>query len=177
MKSGLADTKEALELALRIEAEGKKFYHKASEKSSNRLAKDLFEQLAKEEDVHVRKFQEIYQALLKKERWSAKMELNAEKGRTLKSLLAKAVNTWGSKIQATESELEAIKMALDMENKSYNFYRSRSEESVSQVEREFYALVAGDEQGHRLVLLDSYEYLSNPAGWFTRKEHWSLDGI
>lgn len=177
MESGLADAKEALELALQIEAEGKKFYYKASENSSNRLAKDLFEQLAKEEDVHGRKFQEIYQALLKKESWPAKTRLNAEKGRTLKSLLAKAVNAWGSKIPAAESELEAIKVALDMENKSCNFYRSRSKESVSQAEREFYALLAGEEQGHRLVLLDSYEYLSNPTGWFTRKEHWSLDGI
>jgi len=30
--------------------------------------------------------------------------------------------------------------------------------------------------GHHLSLLDSYEYLSDPAGWFTKSEHWSLDG-
>ncbi|GAH21770.1 unnamed protein product, partial [marine sediment metagenome] len=27
-----------------------------------------------------------------------------------------------------------------------------------------------------LVLLDYYEYLKDPAGWFVRKEHPSLDG-
>ena len=32
------------------------------------------------------------------------------------------------------------------------------------------------EKEHQLVLLDYYEYLKDPAGWFVKKEHPSLDG-
>ncbi|MFC1911486.1 ferritin family protein [Chloroflexota bacterium] len=39
-----------------MEMDGKEFYQKASRKSSNRLAKELFHQLANEEDTHRRKF-------------------------------------------------------------------------------------------------------------------------
>lgn len=177
MASRRAGARDSLELALRMEAEGKRFYQEASERSSNKLARELFQQLAREEDAHGRKFQEIYQVLLKEERWPAEVQLDRDRGKTLKSLLSQAVRMWGDKAEAAQSELEAVKVALDMEERSYNFYRSRSQESASRAEREFFELLAGEEQGHRLVLLDSYEYLTDPAGWFAKKQHWSLDGI
>jgi hypothetical protein len=36
--------------------------------------------------------------------------------------------------------------------------------------------VAAEEREHHLILLDYYEYLKDPAGWFVKKEHPSLDG-
>ena len=176
MERELGKITELLQVALQMEIEGKRFYQRASEESSNRLVKELFWQLAREEDIHGKKFQEIYEALVKEQHWPV-VDLPTDKGKTLKHLLGKAIKTWGTKVEAVESEVEAIKIALDMESKSYNFYLSRSEESVSTLERRFYELLAGEEQGHRLVLSDSYEYLTNPTGWFAKKEHWSLDGI
>lgn len=168
-------TIEVLQLAVRMEVEGKEFYQTASQKSGNRLARELFEQLAREEDVHRRKFEEIYQALKRGQNWPD-TEPPSEQGKKLKSLFAVATEALGSKSKAAESELEAIKMAMDMEIQSRDFYQSRSEESSLPVERRFYEALAGEEQGHYLVLVDSYEYLDDPAGWFTRREHWSLDG-
>jgi len=82
----------------------------------------------------------------------------------------------GSKSTVAKSELEAIKIAMDMEMKSYNLYHSRSEESTLPAEKSFYETLAGEERGHHLALVDSYEYLSDPSGYFTKSEHWSLDG-
>jgi rubrerythrin len=169
-------TIEVLQLAVRMEVDGKEFYQKASQKSSNKLAKELFRQLANEEDVHRRKFVEIYEALKRGQNWPD-VEPPFEKGKKLKSLFAEATRTLGGKFKVAESELEAIKIAMDMEVKSYNLYHSRSEESSLSVEKRFYKTLAGEERGHHLALLDSFEYLSDPAGWFTKKEHWSLDGI
>jgi rubrerythrin len=175
MENEQARTIEVLQLAVRMEVEGKEFYQKASQKSSNKLAEELFQQLANEEDVHRKKFEEIYEALKKGQNWPD-IEPPFEKGKQLKSLFAKATKALGSKFKMAESELEAIKIAMDMESKSYNLYHSRSEESTFPVEKRYYETLAGEERGHHLALLDSYEYLSDPAGWFTKKEHWSLDG-
>jgi rubrerythrin len=175
MENEQAKTIEVLQLAVRMEAEGKEFYRKASKKSSNKLAKELFQHLAKEADVHRKKFEEIYEALKRGRNWPD-VEPPSEKGKKLKSLFAEATKALGSKIKVAESELEAIKIAMDMEIKSYNLYHSRSEESALPVEKRFYEALAGEERGHHLALLDSYEYLSDPAGWFTKSEHWSLDG-
>ena len=175
MGNDQAKTIEVLQLALRMEADDKKFYQKASKKSSNKLAKELFRQLANEEDVHRKKFEEIYKALKRGQNWPD-VEPPSEKGEKIKSLFAEATKALGSNFKVAESEFEAIKIAMDMEVKSYNLYYSRSKESTLPVEKQFYQTLAGEERGHHLALLDAYEYLSDPVGWFTKKEHWSLDG-
>jgi rubrerythrin len=175
MENGQARTIKVLQLAVQMEVDGKEFYQKASRKSSNRLAKELFRQLANEEDIHRKKFMEIYGVLKRGRKWPD-VDPPLEKGKKLKSLFSEATKTLGSKFKVAESELEAIKTAMDMEVRSYNLYHSRSKETTLPVEKQFYKTLAGEERGHHLALLDSYEYLSDPAGWFTQKEHWSLDG-
>ncbi len=175
MESEQARTLEALELAVQMEVEGQEFYRKASQRSSNRLAKELFQQLASEEDLHRRKFVEIYEALEKGQNWPS-VTPPSEKGKRLKSLFAEASRALGSEFQIAQSELDAIKIAMDMEEKSYNLYRSRSQQSSLPVERRFYEALAAEERGHHLALVDSYEYLSDPAGWFIKREHLSVDG-
>jgi rubrerythrin len=175
MENEQARTMKVLQLAVRMETDGKEFYQKASRKSSNKLAKELFHHLADEEDVHRKKFVEIYEALKRGRNWP-EVEPPSDKGKKIKSLFAEATKALGSTFEVAESELRAIKIAMDMEVKSYNLYHSRSKESTLPVEKRFYETLAGEERGHHLSLLDSYEYLSDPAGWFTKKEHWSLDG-
>jgi len=176
MGSEQVKTLEVLQLAIQTEVEGKDFYQQASQKSSNKLARELFQHLANEEDVHCKKFEEIYEALKRGQNWPD-VKPPSEKGKTLKSLFAEATKALGSKIKVAESELEAIKIAMDMEIKSYNFYHSRSQQSTLSTEKRFYEALSGEEREHYLALFDSHEYLSDPAGWFTKREHWSLDGV
>jgi len=175
MESEQARTIKVLQLAVQMEVAGKESYQKASRKSSNKLAKELFRQLADEEDIHRKRFEEIYKALKRGQNWPD-VEPPFEKGKTIKSLFAEATKALGSKFKVAESELEALKTAMDMEIRSYNLYHTRSAASMPPAEKQFYKTLAGEERGHHLALLDSYEYLSDPAGWFTKKEHWSLDG-
>lgn len=164
-----------LQIAVQMERDGKEFYQKAGRISGNRLAKELFRQLANEEDIHRRRFEEIYKTLKRGQNWPD-VEPSFEKGRRIKSLFSEATRTLGSKFKIAESEIDAIKAAMDMEVRSYNLYHSRSAESTLVSEKQFYKSLAGEERGHHLALLDAYEYLSDPTGWFAKKEHWSLDG-
>lgn len=54
-------------------------------------------------------------------------------------------------------------------------YKSRAKIATHDAEREFYQALAGEEREHYLSLLDYYEYLKDPAGWFVTQEHPSLD--
>jgi rubrerythrin len=168
-------TMEILQSAIKMEIDGKEFYQQAGERSSNKLAGELFQRLASEEDDHRRKFEEIYEALKKGQDWPA-MEPPSEGGKQLKTIFRKASKELGSKIKIAQSELEAIETAMNMELKSYDLYRSQSEQSSSPLQKRFYKALAAEERGHHLALLDSYEYLTDPAGWFTVKEHWTLEG-
>jgi rubrerythrin len=79
-------------------------------------------------------------------------------------------------VKALTSELDVIQTAMAMENKTFDFYRSRSGKATYDTEKQFYEELAVQEEEHHRILLDYYEFLKDPADWFTQKEHHSLDG-
>ncbi len=165
----------ALEKALQMEIQGQEFYHKAGQKSDNPLAKDLFKHLVEEENVHIRKINEIYQGIKSRVGWPDE-ETIFKHERSLRSVFKEAIENLGMEVKVSSSEIEALKTAMDMEDESYSYYKSRAEEAASSAEKSFYKALTGEERGHYLTLLDSYEYLTDPQGWLTKDEHWGLDG-
>jgi len=168
-------TLKALKIAIQMEIDGKEYYLKASRESSSELGKKLLRSLAAEEDIHRQKFKEIYSAIRSKKAWPV-TDFQPDGGKRLRTIFARATVEMGSNIKSLATELDAIQIAIDMENKSYNFYKSQGGNATYEVERTFYETLATEEREHRLILLDHYEYLKDPAGWFTAKEHPSLDG-
>lgn len=73
-------------------------------------------------------------------------------------------------------ELDAVKIAIDKEKKSYDFYERQVTNATYDAEKCFYRSLAAEERAHELALIDYYDYLSDPAGWSVKKEHPSLDG-
>jgi len=176
MKGQVEKAIQALETALQMEIEGKEYYHKAGQRSDNPLAKKLFQRLAEEEDVHIKKANEIYKAIKNKARWPEK-ETTFKHERSLRNVFREAIEGMDREVKTSSSELEALKVAMNMEDKSYSFYRSRDKEASSSAEKSFYQALTAEEREHYLALLDSYEYLTDPQSWFTKKERWSLDGV
>ncbi len=168
-------TLEALQYAVQMEIDGKGFYLKASQRSGNELGRKLLEQLAAEEDIHRQKFEAIYHALQEKNDWPA-VSFQPDGGKGLRTIFARAIEEIGANIEAQATELDAIQTAIDMENKSYDFYKKQSQITDQTAAKAFYETVAGEEREHQLILSDYYEYLSNPASWFVKTEHPSLDG-
>jgi len=168
-------TLEALQIAIQMEIDGKEYYLKASQESSNELGEKLLESLATEEDTHRQKFEEIYDATRKKKAWPT-TDFQPDGGQRLRTIFARATEEMVPNIKTPATELNAIQTAMDMENKTFDFYKSRGEKAIYDAERDFYETLAGEEREHHLILLDYYEYLKDPAGWFVKTEHSSLDG-
>ena len=164
----------ALQVAIQMEIDGKEFYLKASRESGNELGKKLLESLASEEDVHRRTFEEIYRALEEKKGWP-ETDFKPDGGKSLRTIFANAIEA-GSEMKAQASELDAVKMAMAMENKTYDYYKDQDQTATYDGERDFYQALTAQEREHYLVLLDYYEYLKDPASWFAQKERPSLDG-
>jgi len=165
-------TLQALQIAIQMEIDGKEYYMKASRESSNEAGKKLLKSLAAEEDIHRQKFEEIYEAIQSKRAWPV-TDFRSDGGKRLRTIFAEAA---GANVKALKTELDAVQTAMDMESKTCDFYESQRENAACDVERDFYQTLAAEERAHHLILLDYYEYLKDPAGWFVRKEHPSLDG-
>ncbi|MCK4722939.1 MAG: hypothetical protein KAT75_06530 [Dehalococcoidia bacterium] len=63
---------------------------------------------------------------------------------------------------------------MEIDGKEYCHKVAQS--SDNQLGRKLFQILATEERGHYLTLLDYREYLSDPAGWFVTQEHPSLDG-
>lgn len=168
-------TLEAVQFAIRMEIDGKEYYLKASQASSNELGKKLLLALAAEEDFHRQKFVAIYDTIRDQKAWPV-IILPPDRSKELKTIFAAASEKVGSNVKILSTELGAIAKAMDMENKTYDFYQSQGKKAHHDAERELYQSLAAEEREHHRLLLDYYEYLKDPAGWFVRKEHPSLDG-
>ena len=165
-------TLEALKTAIQMEVDGKSYYHKMAEISISSLGSQLFDKLSIEEDDHRRRFEEIYEVIQKKKNWP-KSDFAPDGGRALRNIFARAA---AEDIKPTNSELKAIETAMAMENKTFDFYTKQSKSAAYPLEKSYYESLARQEREHNMVLLDYFEYIKNPAGWFVNKEHHSLDG-
>jgi rubrerythrin len=162
-------------MAIQMEIDGKEFYLKASNESNNELGTKLLQNLSAEEDIHRRKFEQIYETVRSKNNWP-KTDFQPDGGRNLRTVFAEAIEEMISKIEVFPGELDAVNKAMQMESATYDFYTGRAEKAGYEAEKEFYQTLAGVEKEHHLILLDYYEYLKDPAAWFVKKEHPSLDG-
>jgi rubrerythrin len=168
-------TIEALKTAIQMEIDGKKYYLEMSKSAADESGVKLFKQLAVEEDYHRKKFESIFKEIEAKKSWpEAKFE--GDQGKAVKTLFAEAAAKAKGRKKASLDELKAVQKAMEMENKTYDFYKERAEAAEFEAEKKYYEALAGQESAHHAVLLDYYEYMKNPVDWFTMKERHSLDG-
>jgi len=165
----------ALKYAIKMEEDGKAFYLQACGESSNELGRKLLESLAKQEDYHRAKFQQIYESIRKEHAWP-QVDFKLDGGRTLRTIFARQTEGGKACAPGDETELAVVQQAMRMEGDSYDFYHVRAEQAESDAEREFFQDIAAEEREHQLVMTDYYEFLKNPAGWFVKSEKPSLDG-
>jgi rubrerythrin len=168
-------TLEALKTAIQMEIDGKAFYLKASRESKNSMGSKLLETLASEEDNHRQVFEKIYAVIEKKMGWP-RVEFTSDGGRHLQTIFSREIAETSTEKEELQTEIGTVQKAMDMESASRDFYLKQREQSTHIVEKQFYEMIANEERAHFLVLLDYFEYLKDPAGWFVEKEHPSLDG-
>jgi rubrerythrin len=168
-------TFEAIKFAIQMEIDGKEYYKKASRQSNNKVGKEFFEWLANEEDKHRRIFGGIYNTIRKQKAWP-EVVLQPRKGAILDTVFSEEMKLVASNVKATDTELDSIARAMEMENKTREFYKGQYQKAHYDAEKKLFSALAAEEEGHYLALVDYREYLIDPAGYFLKAEHHSLDG-
>jgi len=175
MKEEQSKTLEAIKFAIQMEIDGKEYYQTASRQSDNKVGRELFEWLAAQEDKHRQIFGGIYNAIRKREAWP-EVSIQPRKGAILDTIFSTEMKAAAPTVKASKTELGNIAKAMEMENKTREFYDNRNQKADYDAEKRLYSALAAEEEGHYLTLVDYREYLIDPAGYFRKAEHHSLDG-
>ena len=136
-------TLDALKTAIQMEIDGKQYYLKASRESSNELGKKLLHSLAEIEDIHRQKFEEIFNAIRDKKAWPV-IAVQPERSQKLRTIFAQATKEIGSNIKVPATELDAVQITMDMENKTYDFYKNQHKIAAYDAEREYYQKLSAE---------------------------------
>ncbi len=164
---------DALKLAMEFEKEGLEYYHQARDKCKHPMGKKMFESLAEDEVLHMKRIKELFDSLLDKGEWPHQLPLPRTQ---IKTVFKEAIDTIDKDLKSDENDLEAIDWALKLERKGYEFYRDMSQKSSKQDEKDFFSVLAEEENTHIDVLQTTHEYLEHPWDFYLEEERSIFEG-
>jgi len=153
------EKRKVLEEAIRFETDGREFFLKAAEKAKSYFAKVIFQIIAEEELDHIRKVKQIHEGYLT----SKEQEIPplTPKKSNLQNIFQQAKEQMDQRVMISADEMEAIRMAIQLEIKGHDFYKRLAEEATSDFERAFYQDLAQEESDHFSVLHQMEEAIMN----------------
>jgi rubrerythrin len=169
---------EALQLALKMEKDGYKFFSDARDKTEHPLAKETFDSLAKWEIEHIKIIEKFYSTLENTGAWEA-VDVDYTPGQSVekfKTIFQQHRESIDETVKTDTDVLEAYKFARDVEDKLLVFYQQKAEEATDENAITFYKFMSGQEREHHVILDNSLRYLKDPAGWAAEEENWMFDG-
>jgi len=166
----------AIDVALTNEMRERKFYLKHAERTRNPVGKVMFQQIADEELEHYERLKQLHSKWEKEGKWPETIPLKVQ-NTTIKDVLLDALSKAGKKAESDADDLEAIRTAIDFEDKGVKYYEHLRDMVTETREKQFFSLLSHIEREHYLSLLDAEEYLTDPESWFLKKERHTLDGM
>lgn len=164
---------EALRQALKMEEDGKAYYEEALHRVESKLAREVFRYLIKAETKHVKKIEQLYASLEERGKWPD-VALTRDRGETVDNIFAEAMANLDEKVKGTTTDIEALKMAVEMEDQGIKYYQSKADMADDPFEKKFYHLLVREEGEHFISLLDTIEFLEDPQGYFSQLERGTL---
>ena len=165
----------ALEVALNNELRERDFYLKHAERTRNPLGKSMFKQIGDEELEHYERLKQLHEKWEKQEKWPETVPLRV-KDTVVKDILLDVVKGAAEGPEGDDDDLEAVRTAIDFEARGTKHYAQLRDSLSDEKEKAFFDLLSRIEHEHYLSLKDTEEYLTDPASWYRKMEHHTLDG-
>jgi rubrerythrin len=159
-----------LQEAVRNELDGKAMYLQAAERTRHELGKSMFRSFAKEEDQHVHVLQVQYTEVSKSGDWidleaaqkaprDPGLILFPQEEREIKEIVPEGM-----------SDLEALKLAMDFEQRAVRMYQQAAADADDPVAQSFYRELAKWEGTHYEILDNSHDYLAHQGEWYFQEQ-------
>lgn len=155
----------ALEKAMEVERQGEAFYREVAEHVQDPSGKQVFQTLAQDEVEHLRILQAEYEAISQNKEWMALDEAKVCEPKTPPKLFP-AKRDAALMIPADAKDVDALKIAMDFEEKGYNAYIKSAAETDDPNGKKVFHFLAKQESAHYLFLHRTYDYLTTKGTWY-----------
>ncbi len=159
----------AIEIAKKIELDAIAFYKEAAEKTSHPIGKKMFISIMADEKRHL----EMLDAIFRGVEVTVK-DISPRKN--IKGIFEKFRHEMAQRVNATTDEMNALKIAMNMEKEGIEFYKKASEETKNQKEKALFERLIKEEMEHYAVFSNTYFFMSDTGSWYMWEEHSIVDG-
>ena len=160
---------DALEMAMKMEKDAITFYTEAEGKTKYPAGKKMFHSVVEDEKRHLEMISQIIKGLQITHKDVSPLK-------TVKSVFESMKDQMMKKIEVTEDELEAFKIAMQMEKEGMEFYKKTLAAAKKEKERALLERLIREEQQHYDLFANTYEFLSDTGNWFMWDERGIVEG-
>ncbi|MBI2288578.1 MAG: ferritin family protein [Chloroflexi bacterium] len=153
-----------LEQAMNLEEEGRTFYLKVAQTTREEKGQEIFRTLAADEQSHFNLLKKQHQALTSRKKWIMSAEIKPIKLDLNQSLFPKSKEAQKA-ITTKAGDRDALSFGLDIETKSYDFYRKAASETADPLGKSTFEFLAGEEKRHFDILMMRFDFLFGPIAW------------
>lgn len=159
----------AIEIAIKMEADAINFYETAAGKTSHPVGKKMFLTIAEDEKRHLDMLSQIFKGL--------DIEImDVSPIKNIKTIFESMEDEMMQRVEATTDELEAFKIAMQMEKEGVEFYRKVLSQAQTDKEKALFERLIKEEHQHYDIFANTYFFLSDTGNWFMWEEHSIVDG-
>ena len=170
----MSNVSEAIKTAIKLEEDGMDFYEKSAGKTSHPFGKKMFLSFAEDEKRHLAVLKDIM-ADPKFSDFNPFFESDRPRQK-IRTVFGEVKDEIKERLAANPDELEALKIGMDMESKSVEFYRGALEKTQDPHQKTFFTRLIEEEEEHYHLLQNTHSYLNASGDWFLWEERGLLDG-
>jgi len=160
---------DTMEIAVKMEKDAISFYTEAAQKTSYPAGKKMFQAITEDEKRHLEMITQLIKGLNVTHKDVSPMK-------NVKTVFETMKNEMLQKVGATEDELEAFKIAMQMEKEGKEFYEKAMSHAKTQKEKSLLERLIREEEQHYAIFANTYQFLANTGSWFMWNEYSIVDG-
>jgi len=160
----------ALKIAIKSETDAIAFYEEAALKTKHPIGRKMFLSIVEDEKKHLEDLNCILNGL------HLKVRDVASPMKKMKTVFERDGDALLDRIRATTDDMDALKVAMQIEKESIEFYEKLSKKTKNPKEKTFFERLLEEEQQHYTIFSNTYFFLSDSGSWFMWEEHSIVDG-
>ena len=159
----------ALEVAKKMETDAIQFYTEAAGKTGYEAGKKMFLSITEDEKRHLVLISDLIKGM------NITID-DVSPMNKVKTVFESMKGTMMKKVAASKDELDAFKIAMEMEKEGEKFYQKSLTEAKTEKEKALFTRLIEEERQHYAIFANTYSHLSDTGNWFLWEERGVIEG-
>jgi rubrerythrin len=159
----------AIEVAIRMEKDAIDFYTEAAGKTAHSVGKKMFLSITEDEKRHLKMLSAIFKDI------GITLD-NVSPMANIQTIFKTMKDSMMQRVAATKDEIDAFRIAMQMEKEGVEFYKKAEADAPTDKERALFKRLVKEEQQHYDIFANTYSFMSDTGSWFMWDEHSIVDG-